>query len=63
MMLEVTIGESIRVAIDDCIESERLMPEQVEDYLTRMRRTAVDLFEAIHDEEIPALNEPDEAGS
>lgn len=47
MMLEITIGESICVRIDDCIEHERLMPEQVEDYLTRMRRTAVALYDGL----------------
>ena len=56
MMLEITIGESICVRLDDCIEDQRLNPEQVEDYLTRMRRTAIDLFEGIPDEQVPALD-------
>ena len=56
MMLEITIGESICVRIDDCIEDTRLNPEQVEDYLTRMRRTAIDLFDGIPEAEVPALD-------
>ena len=44
MMLEVTIGESICVRMDDGIEDSRPVPEQVEDYLTRMSRTAVKTY-------------------
>lgn len=56
MMLEITIGETICVRYDDCIEDERMLPELVEDYLTRMRRTAIDLFEGIPNEPVPALD-------
>jgi hypothetical protein len=61
MILQITIGESICVSVDDCIEDVRLTPEQTEDYLTRMRRTAIDLFEGIPDEQVPALVEEDES--
>jgi len=47
MILELQIGESIAVRFDDDINDERPTPEVVEDYLTRMRRTAVDLFNAL----------------
>lgn len=51
MMLEITIGESICVRIDDCIEDQRLTPEQTEDYLTRMRRTALEVYAGLPDDE------------
>ena len=57
MMLEVTIGESICARFDDDMQDQRPTPEVVEDYLTRMRRTAIDLFEGIPDEQVPALTE------
>lgn len=63
MILEITIGESICVRIDDMIEHERLTPERTEDYLTRMRRTAIDLYQAIPDDEVPALTEPEQGES
>jgi len=44
MMLEVTIGESICIRMDDGIEDSRPVPEQVEDYLTRMSRAAVKTY-------------------
>ena len=44
MVLEVTIGESICVRMDDGIEDSRPVPEQVEDYLTRMSRAAVKTY-------------------
>lgn len=44
MMLEVTIGESICVRMDDGMEDQRLNPEQTEDYLRRMGRQAVTIY-------------------
>jgi hypothetical protein len=44
MMLEVSIGDSIAVRMDDGIEDQRLTPEQTEDYLIRMSRTAVKTY-------------------
>jgi hypothetical protein len=44
MVLEVTIGESICIRMDDGIEDSRPVPEQVEDYLTRMSRAAVKTY-------------------
>ena len=44
MMLEITIGESICIRMDDGIEDQRPVPEQVEDYLTRMSRAAVKTY-------------------
>ena len=38
MILEVTIGESICIRMDDEMTDSRPVPEQVEDYLVRMRR-------------------------
>lgn len=44
MILEVTIGESICIRMDDEMTDQRPTPEQVEDYLTRMSRTAVKTY-------------------
>ena len=45
MMLEVTIGESICVRMDDeDVSITGLVPEQFEEYLVRMRRQAVQCY-------------------
>jgi len=45
MMLEVTIGESICVRMDDeNVNITNLIPEQFEEYLVRMRRQAVQCY-------------------
>lgn len=44
MILEVTIGESICIRMDDEMTEQRPTPEQVEDYLTRMSRSAVKTY-------------------
>lgn len=49
MMLEVGIGESVIVRMDDDMTNTRLNPEQVEDYLTRMRRTALKVYRNLPD--------------
>ena len=53
MMLEITIGATICVRYDDCMEDVRLTPELVEDYLTRMRRTAVAMYDGMPDDDLP----------
>lgn len=55
MILEVSLGEHVRVLIDD-EQPERMTPEQAEDYLTRMRRTALAAYEGIPDEEPAVLD-------
>lgn len=60
MMLEISLGEHVAVRIDDDMTNTRLTPEQVEDYLTRMRRTAAALWDGIPDETVDALDEPGE---
>jgi len=66
VILELQIGESIAVRFDDDINDERPTPEVVEDYLTRMRRTAVDLFNALPndtpDADVLAALDPDVEG-
>ena len=57
MMLEVTIGATICVRYDDCMEDVRLTPELVEDYLTRMRRTAVAMYDNLPDDDLPDVDE------
>ena len=58
MMLEITIGATICVRYDDCMEDVRLTPELVEDYLTRMRRTAVAMYDSIpDDDDLPDVDE------
>jgi hypothetical protein len=52
MMLEVTLGEHVAVRFDDDMH-ERLTPEQAEDYLTRMARTAERLWESTTSELAP----------
>jgi hypothetical protein len=52
MMLEVTLGEHVAVRFDDMPE-QRLTPEQAEDYLTRMARTAERLWESTTSELAP----------
>lgn len=50
MMLEITLGEAIAVRFDDCIDDYRsLTPEQCEDYLSRMRRTAIKIYKRMPD--------------
>lgn len=44
MILEVTIGESVCIRMDDEITDSRPTPEQTEDYLNRMSRAAVKTF-------------------
>ena len=61
MMLEVTIGESICVRMDDGIEDSRPVPEQVEDYLTRMSRTAVKTYTDIPTAALVSYEDDDEA--
>lgn len=56
MILELSIGDHVRVLIDD-EQPERLTPEQAEDYLTRMRRTALATWNDTTND-IPALAEP-----
>ena len=60
MMLELSLGEHVCVRIDDDMTHQRLTPEQVEDYLTRMRRTAAARWDDMPDEVVPALVEDDE---
>jgi hypothetical protein len=60
MMLEVTLGEHVAVRFDDEMVDQRPTPEQVEDYLTRMRRTAMAMWDGSTDEIVPALTEGDE---
>ena len=58
MMLEITIGATICVRYDDCMEDVRLTPELVEDYLTRMRRTAVAMYDNLpDDDDLPNVDE------
>jgi len=58
MMLEITIGATICVRYDDCMEDVRLTPELVEDYLTRMRRTPVAMYDSIpDDDDLPDVDE------
>jgi hypothetical protein len=66
MMLEVTIGETICVRMDDEMTDQRLTPEHVEDYLTRMARTAAKMYDGIADDDgpvtaIPTLDTDDPA--
>lgn len=44
MMIEIQLGEHVAIRIDDDMTDTRLTPEQTEDYLTRMRRTAIDAW-------------------
>ena len=44
MILEVTIGESICVRMDDEMTDSRPVPEAVGDYLARMREQAVKCY-------------------
>ena len=45
MMLEVTIGETICIRMDDDDATvTRMIPEQFEEYLVRMRRQAVQCY-------------------
>lgn len=61
MMLEVTLGEHVAVRFDDEMIDQRAVPEQVEDYLTRMGRTAVNVWNATtNDIPVPALVDPDD---
>ena len=62
MILELSLGEHVRVLIDD-EQPERMTPEQTEDYLTRMRRTALAAYTDIPDEEPVTTALDDEAGS
>ena len=41
-------------------DTARFNVDDLEDYLTRMRRTAIDLFEGIPNEVVPALLEQDD---
>jgi hypothetical protein len=63
MMLEVTLGEHVAVRFDDDMPEQRLTPEQAEDYLTRMARTAERPWESTTSEQAPEpalLTEDDE---
>lgn len=44
MILEVTIGESICIRMDDEMTDSRPVPEAVGDYLARMREQAVKCY-------------------
>ena len=44
MILELTIGESITIRMDDDITDSRPVPEVVGDYLARMRQEAVQTY-------------------
>ena len=44
MILEVTIGESITIRMDDDMNDSRPVPEAVGDYLARMREQAVKCY-------------------
>jgi len=44
MILEVTIGESITIRMDDDMNDSRPVPEAVGDYLGRMREQAVKCY-------------------
>lgn len=59
MILEIQLGEHVIVRVDDDL-TERMTPEQCEDYLTRMRRTAVAAYEGLPDEPVDALADPDD---
>lgn len=44
MILEVTIGESICIRMEDGMDDSRPVPEAVGDYLARMREQAVKCY-------------------
>lgn len=61
MILEVCIGDHVIVRFDDELTDNPPSPELVEDYYTRMGRTAANLWDGTtNDIPVPALLEPDE---
>lgn len=61
MMLEVAIGEHVAVRFDDEITDQRATPEVTEDYLTRMARTATQLWDRTTDNVAPVVTTEDES--
>ena len=61
MILRIALGEHVEVCFDDELTDSPPSPELVEDYLTRMSRTAFTLWDRTTDSVAPVVSTEDES--